>query len=480
MGDGGSGARNSAFDETAPGPPAGASLSPPAGAELPGGLRLGEYQIQRVIGRGGMATVYAGVQPVIGKSVAVKVLSAQLSGDAAMVKRFVDEARAVNKIRHPNIIDIFAFGRLPDGRQYFVMEYLQGETLASRMERGPLPFPEARRLLVQICEALQAAHMEQIIHRDLKPDNLWIAIPKHGEPYVKILDFGIAKLVEDRGAGQSTEAGVAMGTAHFMSPEQCRGEGVDHRTDIYAMGVILYLMFAGRLPFEGRSFIEVLTQQITTTPASPAVYRSMPEAMEQLILTCLEKDPARRPQSAQALGQAIALALQDAPAGAPAASRRNDPTLVRGAGMDPTIVRTAEGPAPGAPGQPAPGSSGRQRSLVIVAVAVVSLAGVGTWLVRRTLQGPTPTTTTTLAPAPVAPAAPPPAPALGNAAPAASAPASAVADAAATSPAATVTPESPTRPGGKRAKPRVTAPSDPTRPPSRAKDRGFSEENPYR
>ena len=139
------------------------------------------------------------------------------------MQRFVDEARAVNKIGHPNIIDIFSFGQLADGRQYFVMEFLDGETLAARIARGPLPVTEARRLLLQACDALEAAHAEKIVHRDLKPENLWIATPRHGQPYLKVLDFGIAKLVEEREAGTATDLGVAMGTPHYMSPEQCRG-----------------------------------------------------------------------------------------------------------------------------------------------------------------------------------------------------------------------------------------------------------------
>src|SRR5262249_45240811 len=157
-------------------------------------------------------------------------------------------------------IDIFAFGRLADGRQYFVMERLEGETLAARLARGPLPVFEARRLLLQICEALEAAHREGIVHRDLKPENLWIASPRHGQPYAKILDFGIAKLVESRdaaAAGGATDAGVAMGTPHYMSPEQCRGEAIDARADVYAMGVLLYFMWAGREPFRGSSFLTI-------------------------------------------------------------------------------------------------------------------------------------------------------------------------------------------------------------------------------
>ena len=283
--------------------PAPAAAPDPAD-DLAPGTQVGEYKVVGLLGRGGMGSVYQAEQAEIGAQVAVKVLGAAHARDPALLKRFVDEARAVNKIRHPNIVDIFAFGQLPDGRQYFIMEYLQGESLSARLARGNLRAAEARRLLGQICAGLHAAHAEQIVHRDLKPDNLWIARPKHGEPFAKILDFGIAKLLE--GAKPNiTVTGMAMGTAHFMSPEQCRGEAVDHRTDIYALGVILYEMFSGRRPFEGASFLSVVSQQITATPVPPSQHRPLPAALEELILSCLEKDPARRPQSVRALGERL-------------------------------------------------------------------------------------------------------------------------------------------------------------------------------
>jgi hypothetical protein len=193
------------------------------------------------------------------------------------------------------------------------MELLEGETLAARLERGPLPPSEARRLLLQICEALEAAHQERIVHA--RPETREPvdrgATPR--QPYAKILDFGIAKLAEDRDASLATETGVAMGTPHFMAPEQCRGETtIDARADIYAMGVILYKMFTGRLPFEGASFLAVVTQQITAAPAPPSVHARLPPRLEALILRCLQKDPAGRPQRARALGQELGEILEHA------------------------------------------------------------------------------------------------------------------------------------------------------------------------
>ena len=280
-----------------------ATVAPVAGP-LPG-TRVGEYEIERELGRGGMGAVFAARHPVIGKRVAIKVLDAYFSRDLALVRRFLDEARAVNKIGHPNIIDVFSFGQLPDGRQYFVMELLEGETMAEWLTRGRPDPREARRLLLQVCEALEAAHREGIIHRDLKPENLWIARPKHGEPFMKVLDFGIAKLVAEQEAVNITKTGTVMGTPQFMSPEQCIGRGVDHRTDIYALGAIIFRIYCGRLPFEGESVAELMTAQLTEAPPKPSAFAQMSAQLENLILACLDKNPDNRPASAAELGMRL-------------------------------------------------------------------------------------------------------------------------------------------------------------------------------
>src|SRR5688500_9041951 len=216
-----------------------------------------------------MGVVYAGTQPVIGKRVAIKVLSATASSHPALGRRFVEEARAVNRIGHPNIIDIFSFGQLDDGRLYFVMEYLDGETLADQLERGGSSERELCRLLAQAADALEAAHAERIVHRDLKPENLWIARPRHGEPQLKVLDFGIAKLTE-AGASGITATGAVIGTPYYMAPEQCMGESVDARADIYALGVILYRALTGKLPFTGASLAEIVSQHVVKPPVRPS------------------------------------------------------------------------------------------------------------------------------------------------------------------------------------------------------------------
>jgi serine/threonine-protein kinase len=354
--------------------------------------------VEKLLGEGGMGQVYAAKQPVIGKRVAIKILKSAFSNDAELVRRFLGEARAVNKIGHPNIIDIFSFGQLPDGRQYFVMEFLEGETLGERIAREPLAPEEAKRLLAQACNALEAAHREKVVHRDLKPDNLWIARPKHGESFIKVLDFGIAKLVETE-LVNVTQTGVTMGTPMYMSPEQCIGQNVDHRTDIYAMGAMLYQIFAGRLPFDGRTFAEVVAQQLTAVPGPPSQFRPMSAKLEQVILACLEKDAGKRPQTAAELAVMLEAALD------PNAARTQSP-LARTVALDlsaipPGAVETRQGfarheekekeksarhAALAAQGTAAPGPAPRRLGtliavaaggLAVVITAIVLLAGGG-------------------------------------------------------------------------------------------------------
>ena len=179
-----------------------------APGDLPEGMEIGEYRVLRKIGEGGMGAVYAAIQPVIGKRVAIKVIAQHIASNPDVVRRFIEEARSVNKIGHPNIVDIFSFGWLPDRRHYFAMEFLDGKSLSDRLKQGPFPLAECRRVLRQICEALEAAHRQGIVHRDLKPDNIWIAEPQHGESFAKLLDFGIAKLMGEGGAASRTQTGV--------------------------------------------------------------------------------------------------------------------------------------------------------------------------------------------------------------------------------------------------------------------------------
>ncbi len=193
--------------------------------ELPPGEMIGEYRVISKLGEGGFGTVYRAEHPVIGKSVAVKVLSEQLSSSPEMVSRFIAEARAANQIRSRHIIDIFAFGALPDGRQYFVMELLDGVTLEDHLRaKGQLDPAEAVSILRGVARALDAAHAAGIVHRDLKPENVFLVNEEDGMVIPKLLDFGIAKLMGDTAGGHRTRTGVPMGTPYYMSPEQCQGD----------------------------------------------------------------------------------------------------------------------------------------------------------------------------------------------------------------------------------------------------------------
>jgi len=254
-----------------------------------------------------MGTVYAGVHPLIGKRVAIKVLNPTLATDVVTLNRFLDEARAVNRIGHPNIVDIFAFGDLGDFH-YFVMELLEGRTLTQEIERQrPVPHALAFSVLDAVCSALDAAHQHGIVHRDLKPDNIFLVQRSGADVFTKLLDFGIAKLTDDRGTDMSkTKTGVPIGTPFYMSPEQCRGLNVDWRADIYSLGVIMFEMFTGTLPFTGESYIEIMQAHMLQQPRPPQHLVPMPEALGELILRALAKAPAARFQSAAELRAELA------------------------------------------------------------------------------------------------------------------------------------------------------------------------------
>jgi eukaryotic-like serine/threonine-protein kinase len=284
-------------------------------ADLIAGQMVGEYQIEAKIGAGGFGTVYRAEQPLIGKQVAVKVLNRSYSSNPQMVSRFVAEARAVNQIRHRNIIDIFSFGVLPDKRQYFVMEYLDGMPFDEYIKsRGRLPIEEAIPILRQIAKALDAAHAAGIAHRDLKPENVFLAMDGDGAAYPKLLDFGIAKLLgESTTSGHKTRTGTPIGTPYYMSPEQCLGKGVDHRADIYSFGVMTHEVLTGKLPFDAEEMMTVMFKQMNAEP--PAMSSVCPELLHALdgpVLRMLSKKPEERPSSVAEGVESLAQAARDA------------------------------------------------------------------------------------------------------------------------------------------------------------------------
>jgi serine/threonine-protein kinase len=286
------------------------------------GERLNNYEILQEIGSGGMGTVYLARHPFIDRKAAVKVLRPEFARNTDVSNRFLNEARAANAIGHPNIIDIIDAGRLPGSNlPYLMMELLEGESLAARVKRvGRVPVADAVEWGRQIASALAAAHAKGIVHRDLKPENLFL-IPDRRNPgreLVKVLDFGIAKLHSLAFSdGIKTQTGAVMGTPPYMSPEQCRGvsEDVDHRTDTYALGIILYEMVCGAPPFMAQGFGDILVQHITRPPEPPQRRNaSIPDYLQMVILRALEKQPEARHASMNEL--LAALSAPEAVAGA--------------------------------------------------------------------------------------------------------------------------------------------------------------------
>jgi serine/threonine protein kinase len=283
------------------GPIADGADADPIGMRIGVGTEIHGYVIDGELGRGGMGVVYSATHPVIGKRAAIKILKPHVSRSPIAVERFIQEARAVNQIGHPNIIDIFAYGALPDGRAYHVMDLLAGESLRHRLRRGVLHPSEAASVIDEIAQALAAAHDRGFIHRDLKPDNVFLVHREGRWPEVKLLDFGLAKLMPERGvAAFTTKVGVMLGTPEYMSPEQARGIGVDYRTDIYALGVLMFEIIAGSRPFPAMAEpVATLMQHAEEPPASLAdVIAGLPAEMVQLVAAMLAKTPEARPSLA--------------------------------------------------------------------------------------------------------------------------------------------------------------------------------------
>jgi serine/threonine-protein kinase len=271
-------------------------------AHIVPGTMIGEYEVTGTLGSGGMGVVFSAVHPRIGKKAAIKILKKDLALDHSVIARFENEARAVNAIGHPNIVDIFSFGELPSGDPYFVMELVDGVSLQQWNDsHAPVTLERAMPILRQICDALSAAHERGIIHRDLKPGNIMIA-GTDDAPRVKVLDFGLAK--KQRSAESSgvelTGPGVAIGTPAFMSPEQLEGEEVDQRADVYGLGVLVYTMLTGTHPFRGPTQSAIVKQHLFERPRPPSQIAPLPERVDQIIEKALAKQAANRYATVQA------------------------------------------------------------------------------------------------------------------------------------------------------------------------------------
>jgi serine/threonine protein kinase len=261
-----------------------------------------KYLLDRLLGRGGVGAVYAGTDVELGRSVAIKLLLPDFPPDEQALERFRREARAAARLNHPNVADIYHYGALPGGEAYLVMELVKGLTLRQYLRlRAPLPFADAIKIARQVANGVEAAHQGGIIHRDLKPSNIILTGTHIGRLHAKIVDFGIAKLKEQMAAGEGslTATGSFIGTPRYMSPEQCAGDDLDERSDIYSLGVILYEMVAGQAPFDGPTAIAIALKHIKEPPPPLKRFRpDVPEPLIHLVMESLHVNPSARPQTA--------------------------------------------------------------------------------------------------------------------------------------------------------------------------------------
>jgi serine/threonine protein kinase len=265
------------------------------------GRSISHYVIQQKIGHGGMGEVYLARDTELDRTVALKILPAQTASDENRLRRFIQEAKSASALNHPGICVIHEIGRTEEKQPFIVMEYVDGKTIRSMISAHPIPLEETLQILIDIADALDEAHSKGIIHRDIKPEN--IMVTSRGQ--AKILDFGLAKIAANEGDLQSqmaTETGTIMGTFYYMSPEQASGQKVDHRSDIFSLGVLMYELSTGRLPFSGKTITEVLLQIVQAEPPDPlSINPALPVALKEIIRKCIAKKPEDRYESAKQL-----------------------------------------------------------------------------------------------------------------------------------------------------------------------------------
>jgi eukaryotic-like serine/threonine-protein kinase len=367
------------------------------------GESIGSYRIVAKLGEGGMGAVYLGEHRWIARRAAIKVLLPELSSNQQIVARFFTEARATSLIRHPGIVEVVDCDLLPSGSAYIVMELLEGQSLGDALRtRGPLPLRRALAIGRNVADALAAAHAQKIVHRDLKPDNVFLlAGGGDADQPIKILDFGIAKLFQADGgyAHYKTQTGNLLGTPVYMSPEQCRGVGsIDHRTDIYSLGCMLFETISGRPPFISEGFGELIQFHLSMAPPPlRSLLPSIPRPVEELVARMLAKSPDDRPQTMLALAAELDdLASGATSAPAPAAGYAPTAPMPIPAAVDTTLRSASSESLP---------AQRHTRGSWTVPLALLGIGGaiaVWRWVAPPTAVPPPP------APAPLAVAPPPP------------------------------------------------------------------------
>jgi serine/threonine-protein kinase len=396
----------------------------------------GKYRIVRVLGVGGMGSVYEGENTRIHRRVAIKVLHASVAQKGDFVQRFEREAQAAGRIGSQHIVEVLDLGNLPSGDRFMVMEFLEGEPLTNRIKRkGRLAPQECAFLAAQLLNGLAAAHQAGIIHRDLKPDNIFI-VQRGGSDFVKIVDFGVSKFTNSGDDMSMTRTGAVMGTPYYMSPEQARGQAIDHRSDVYSVGVVCYQALTGQLPFNAETFNELLFKIALETPEP--IEKLLPNfdpALAAIIRRSMERDPSHRFQSAAEFGAALtayAAGAVPSPGGYAAAF---DPRIT---GQNPQLAQSGGGPlaqsGAGALGQSGAGALGqsalnqssmgqglavtapqpKKGNVMVIAASLMAVLGAGggvlAYTVTKAPDSPPPQAVATAAPTAVATSAPTDAP----------------------------------------------------------------------
>jgi serine/threonine-protein kinase len=324
------------------------------------GLEIGSYKLVSKIGEGGMGEVYLAEHSLLKRKAAVKLLLAEFNAEEMVVKRFINEARATSQLVHPGIVQIFDFGKTPDGKTYMIMEFLEGETLHARLKRGRLPIKDAVKFGRQVAEALAVAHANKVVHRDLKPENVFIVHDPTvaGGERAKVLDFGIAKMLDPNISGAHTRTGSVLGTPVYMSPEQCcAAPNIDQRADLYALGCVMFHACTGRPPFDMSGIGELLGAHLYSPPPVPSTLnQAIGPALDAVILKLLAKKPEERyPSTAELIVALDAAPLPSADAEAAAvpvevAPQRSGPEAA-------TMVQSPKGRAQPTPPEAPPAAA---------------------------------------------------------------------------------------------------------------------------